>query len=241
MRQKRARKKPQAKPETDRVFKFPQADGSEVVIGDAGKHRELSPEKLSESAQDQEQWAGKAESPFVQESPQLAALVRARREVPDWRQSVAAIKADLRKHLTAEQRNFLKERLAHFEGVLAETLAVAGEYEEAATIHPNLDMRKEYRQIVKAINKPDDVVCKCKKTDPTIKTDESVVRQVWSSKRNQMMPLIRCNHCDSWNVKPETAELSRLSGLRRRAEQSTEGQAPADARQTLERAKHTTL
>lgn len=238
MRQKRARKKP---PKPDRVFKFPQAGGGEVTIGDAGKHRDLPPEKLSEAAQDQEKWAGKAESPFVQESPQLAALVRARREIPDWRQSVAVIKADLRKHLKPEEREFLQGRLAHFQTVLAEMLAVAGEYEEAAQTTPVVELRKEYRKILKAIDKPDDAVCKCKKTDPTLKTEESVVRLVWSNKHSQMMPVVRCNYCDSWNVKSEPSELSKFSGLRRRAEQLTEGQAPGDARQTLERAKHETL
>lgn len=237
MRQKRGKKRA-----ADRVFKFKRADGQAVTIGDAGAHRDLTPAKLAESAEDQEKWAAKAESPFIQESPQLAAFVRARRQIPEWQQSVDVIKADLRKRsIKPDERAFLKERLIHFETVLAETLAMAGEYAEAAKVTPVKELREEYKRIVEAIKRPDDEQCKCDQSNPNILTKEGIVKWVWSKKHRQMMPLIACHHCGEWNVKPETPEISRLRGLRRQAEKMTEGQAPGRARETLERAKHTTL
>lgn len=95
------------------------------------------------------------------------------------------------------------------ENQLADALAMQGKYAEAAVTHHDKYARKQYRDIAKAIDKPDEDLCDCKPKKHTLNGVEIAVptthiaRMVFSRKHGAVVGLEICA-CGKANARPLT-------------------------------------
>jgi hypothetical protein len=210
-------------------------------------HLRLTPEQLARAAADNARALAEANHPFALASPHERARARGVREAEEWGAALAQIEVALANALKSgtddevlAAMNARRNALDH----LSEAYAAQGRFDLAAAHAPDDARRKELEKLWHAVMRPDDEVCgeECRKKfddDPTLLTKERVVHEVWSVKHNRVMPVVAC-HCGEWNARALPAEIGRQRAARSRARTLTEGLKPADAAETLRRARLTT-
>lgn len=226
-----------------KIFRFKTRDNEEYQIGDGGKHLQLTAEKLAESAQNQAEWNN---SPHVSLSPAMAQVHKARREALEWLQAGRVVELELHQPHTKQERKEIKARFNHLMTLLAEALAVCGNYDEALMVLPRhrVDLRREFERVRGAIDRPDDERCGegCKRAfdaDPTKVTAESVEKYVFDPRTQRMTPMIRCSSCGEVNVRMADGALAKQIEVRARAVELTKGKKPDEAKRILSEAKLT--
>lgn len=230
-----------AKKNEFKTFRFQTREGETYRIGDGGKHIQLTAEKLAESAKNQAEWNN---SPHLTVSPAMAQVYKARREALEWLQAVRVVELELHQPHTKQERKDIKARFNHLMTLLAEALAVCGNYAEALMVLPKhrVDLRREFERVLRAIERPDEDRCgpDCKQkfdADPTKVTTESVEKYVFSVKHGRMMPMIRCTTCGGVNVRMVDGDLAKQIAARSMAVEMTKGKKPEEARRILTEAK----
>lgn len=109
------------------------------------------------------------------------------------------------------------EEVEQAKRTLAEGLAMAGDFREAADLHPDGAQALRFAQIADAIEKPDKA-CDCVPAEAELNGEKItthprfVSERVYSKKHGgKLMPLIRCRECGDENVRAlgtATAERS---------------------------------
>jgi len=221
------------KREPPKQFKFKTATGAEYVIGDLGKSSALTREKLEESVRNQAAWS--ESSPHVQVDAHMSAVLRARREAPDWLEGLKQVELELHQRHSKEERKNLKRLFNHYSKLLAETLATMGEYEDALLVLPKHEtaLRREWKALLEAVWKDDEHICgnKCEvafNSDPNLMTRERIHAFVWSKKHGKVMPAVRAA-CGDLNVRPLTGDLLRRHTARKEADEIIKGRTPKEA------------
>lgn len=223
--------------EEHKTFKFQTRSGETYQIGDSGKHLQLTVEKLQESAKNQAEWNN---SPHLSLSPAMAQVHQARREALEWLQAARPVELELHQNHTKAERKPILGRYNHLLTLLAEALAVCGNYEEALLVLPKhrVDLRREFEKVYRAIERPDDERCgeECKRAfeaDPTKLTAESVERYVFSVKHGRLLPMVRCTSCGDLNVRVADGDLAKQIQARSRATELTKGKRAEDVPRIL--------
>lgn len=110
---------------------------------------------------------------------------------------------------------------AHVAGAkaqLAEALAMQGDFQTAAKLHPSPDHAAHFQKIAEAIDLDDDAPpCDCPiethqiegSARPLIVPSEIIREMVFSKKHNKLMPLVECVKCGHANVQPAPQELAK--------------------------------
>lgn len=231
------------KSEEHKIFKFQTREGDTYQIGDGGKHLQLTAEKLAEAAKNQTEWNN---SPHLIVSPAMAQVHKARREALEWLQAARSVELELHQNHTKQERKNLQSRYNHLMTLLAEALAVCGNYKEALLVLPKhrVDLRREFEKVLRAIERPDEERCseECKKAfdaDPTKLTAESVEKYVLDPRTQRMTPMVRCASCGTLNVRAADGELAKQIQARSRAVELTKGKKPDEAKRILTEARLT--
>lgn len=209
---------------TSRTFTLP--DGTPYTIGDAGAHRDLSPEKLEEARKNQEKWASQASSPFTAATPQMAAYLRSVKILPELLERYSHSPSDL------------------LELQISECYATQGDYESAFSWTNEPARKAQYAAMDHAINRPDDEDCgpDCDAAfaaNAALFTKDTLAAWQFDPRFGQIRPVIRCATCGSLNVKPMTDALVKQRALRAKAQEMTKGLSPTQARQAMVAAKLT--
>lgn len=225
-----------------KVFTFKNRDG-EYQIGDGGAHLRLSPKKLQQANENQDEWAT---SPHLLVSSGMARVQKARREALTWLEGARAIDLELHQPHTKQERKELNGRLHHFLTLLAESLAACGNYDEALLVLPRhrIDLRREYEAAQKAIDRDDNERCgpECEEVfagTPSVVTRERVVNYVWSRRHGALVPLIACTSCGALNARPADGALADQIAARSRAVGLAHGKRPDEIRRVLTNARLT--
>lgn len=122
----------------------------------------------------------------------------------------------------AKGRN--KEARILAQNQLAEGLALQGKYAEAAETHTDRVTRKYYRDIVRAINKPDEDRCKCKDSQAKMNgVDLSITPRferdkVFSPVHGKIVSLVECSKCGDLNARPLKSRLIPMQGALQESE-----------------------
>jgi hypothetical protein len=219
-------------------FKFKARDGSEYVIGDKGRHLDLTPERVEASIREQARLA--ESSPYISVSPQMAQVLHARRVAVDWLEGLKQTELELHQRHTKAERKDLQRLFNHYSKLLAEALATMGEFEQALTVLPKNEvaLRKEFQAMHRAVWLDDDARCgeKCAKAiemNPNLVTAERVHKYVFSKKHGKILPAIACGHCGAFNVRPPDGQLLARMTARQRADDLIKDKSPNDAVATL--------
>jgi hypothetical protein len=222
------------KDEKPKTFKFKAVDGSEFQIGDAGRHLELTPEKVEESIREQARLA--ESSPHIQLDVHLAQVAQARRVAVDWLEGLKAVELELHQQHTKEERKELRRMFDHYAKLLAEALATMGEFEQALTVLPKSEtaLKKEYKALHQAVWRDDDARCgaKCERAieaNPNLVTTERIHRSVWSKKHGRIMSVLVCSNCGAMNARPLDGQTLRRHQARLQADEIVRGKSPEDA------------
>lgn len=96
---------------------------------------------------------------------------------------------------------------------LADALAMQGRYAEAAQVHPDKHRRKHFRDLGKAIEKPDEEKCRCK--DKHISIDKQPVdltprferARIFSPVHGEVVSVVECLKCKHTNARPLRSRL----------------------------------
>lgn len=116
----------------------------------------------------------------------------------------AALQHHARAQLLSEHSS--DDEVLQARATMAEGLALAGEFREAADIHPHEVHRNRFSAIADAIERDDDERCKCvpaehKVDDKTVTVhNRNITETVMSKKHGKLMPLIKCQ-CGDENVR----------------------------------------
>lgn len=121
------------------------------------------------------------------------------------RGNLAATAKDKGKEARRTEREQLK--------ALAHGLAMQGRYEEAIKFHPFKRMQKHYREILDAIERPDDDRCGC--ADAKARAGDVVIGitprfergLVFSAKHSGAVSLVECSKCGDLNARPLVGRL----------------------------------
>lgn len=109
-------------------------------------------------------------------------------------------------------RRKTKERDAQ----LADNLAKQGRFDEAAEAHPDLEMKDYYRSVWEAVWSDDEDLCDCRQPKAIHQGKQVLlqkfqhVRDIYSLRENQEVPLLRCLVCGDMNARPLTTDLQRI-------------------------------
>lgn len=145
-------------------------------------------------------------------SPEEARLVRAR----VLEQVALCGLESLPKRGAKVERRKLKAELAY-------ALSMQGRYVEAAYIMPDLQTKKRFRDIQKAIARDDDEHCDCACERVEIDgrsleiPNENVVEEIYSEKHGEMVYLTRCISCGDVFARPLAGSASLRLALWRNA------------------------
>lgn len=106
-----------------------------------------------------------------------------------------------------------KEARVLAQSQLADALAMQGQYAEAAKIHPDKHRRKYFRDLGKAIEKPDDEKCKCRdkhieiNKQPVDLTPRLERARIFSPVHGEVVSLVECLKCGHKNARPLRSRL----------------------------------
>lgn len=115
------------------------------------------------------------------------------------------------------------------EAQLADAVAMQGRYAEAAKLHPDKHRRKHFRDLVRAIEKPDDEKCTCK--DKSISIDKQQVdltprferERVFSPVHGEIVSVVECMKCKHKNARPLRSRLLQNNAAREGNEAARSG------------------
>lgn len=96
---------------------------------------------------------------------------------------------------------------------LADALGMQGRYTDAAKLHPDKHRRKYFRDLVRAIEKPDAEKCRCK--DKHIEIDKQPVEltprleraRIFSPVHGEIVSVVECLKCGHKNARPLRSRL----------------------------------
>ncbi len=164
------------------------------------KKLQITPDKQEQIDQEQKEWAQR--SPFASPSGLQMEQSNAAVFIRDMEQAIKdGFKAD----------NALKSRMA-------ESYAILGHYQKSVQLESDKLKRREYLEILEAIDRDDTEECNCEtqKGDLELAT-QFVKKDVWSPKHNRIMPLVVCMKCGHANVRTLPTDLRKLREARRKA------------------------
>lgn len=93
-----------------------------------------------------------------------------------------------------------------------------GKYAEAATTHTNAQRRRYFREIIKALEKPDNARCKCKDRKAKINGTEISITprferaRLFSPIHKRVVSLVECSKCGDLNARPVVSRLLQHQG-----------------------------
>lgn len=103
---------------------------------------------------------------------------------------------------------------------LADALGMQGRYAEAAKTHPDKHRRKYFRDLGKAIEKPDDEKCKCKdkrisiESQPVELTPRFERARIFSPVHGEIVSVVECLKCHHTNARPLRSRLLQNNAAR---------------------------
>lgn len=198
--------------------------------------RLTNPDVLAQSEQMRADLSKRAQSPFAHLSPHDAERHNAGIIATHLEGELQHLNEELGRAITTYADDRLNELLEAQKAVsarLAESYATLGRYDLAAQTTPHQEQRKEYVEILEAINRPDDEWCPCAPGRDHIKRDITLPD-------GQRKVLRACSGCGGMNVVPIPAHLAQQRAHRAKARQSTEGMSMEDATNHLRSKGHTT-
>lgn len=119
-----------------------------------------------------------------------------------------------------------KESRILAENQLADALAMQGKYAEAAETHNDKRARKHYRDIVKAIETPDDEKCNCADSKAKINDAELSITprferaEIFSPVHGGLVSLIQCQKCGHLNARSPRSRLLPMKAALNQSEQA---------------------
>jgi len=108
--------------------------------------RITNPKVAEEAAQMRLELARRINSPFARLTPEEFALARATARIEHLEQALLMVQAEERNTRGKESRRQLAEARAGLLARIAENLAVLGQYDLAAAVHPDPGHQAEYRK-----------------------------------------------------------------------------------------------
>lgn len=164
------------------------------------KNLQITPEKQEQIDAEQKEWATR--SPFATPSGLQMEMSNASVFLRDMEQAIKdGLKPD----------NALKSRMA-------ESYAVLGQYDEAIKLEKDKIKRREYLEVLEAINRDDDDFCTCENQKGDIElTNQYVKKEIFSPKHNKLMPVVTCRSCGHSNVTYTPKDLTKLRQARKLA------------------------
>jgi hypothetical protein len=101
------------------------------------------------------------------------------------------------------------ETETHARATLAEGLAKWGRFAEAAEVHPDEEMQRDYGAIEEAIARDDSEKCDCPDSEGFGQsiTPRVVNQVVYSEPHNGLVPLVQCSRCGHLNARPLNGRL----------------------------------
>lgn len=207
--------------------------GGTYQIGDKGAHFELTPEKLAEAVKQQAELAETVQSPFLNVSPQMSIVNRARRELPDWYESLQQVEIAL-SIAKRKQKKELHVRRNHFLGLIAESLAILGDFQMAIAVSPKgyKIQRKEWKVLAAALADTDGCDCSIE-NHVFLATKERVHKEVFDPATGKMRVLVACNVCNKVSAKAPSPELVKHRDARAQAAGLARGKTHAQAHREL--------
>lgn len=178
--------------------------------------RITNPKVAEASAEFQKQMAQSNPSPLAHVAPKELELQRAARMAEHLEQDYRRIIEQTYRAKAAglpslsEARNAIAARLA-------EAYATLGRYPEALLIDPRPEHRIQYRQVLRAIERPDGEWCDCPPGADYVK--ETVMSHV----HGKLMPLRACGRCRGVNVTELPTHLEHQQSLESQAAQMVKG------------------
>jgi len=125
------------------------------------------------------------------------------------------------------ERHYLK---THDKNGRAEALGMLGNYEKAALVATDAELRKVMRERRDAVKKSDKD-CDCdtyyEAEDGTLLPNQHVEFYGYSEKHKQAVPFIRCRECGDLNARLMTPQLAEQQKMRRQSEKGTEVKSSA--------------
>lgn len=203
-----------------------------------------------QTQEQQQQWKRQANEPFSQPSVQDIFRAQAVQMAEEMRTVIERLKAELSKTITSggdEDPRKLQDAIRALRFRRAESLALIGRYDLAASETPDAERRDHYHKIIDALNRPDDEWCKCEPhrgTGPYSELEMSrqyVRSEVFSIVHGQVVFLLACTGCGEWNgVRELPKHIAEARGHRARAHQMASTLTPDDAAKLLASRNHTT-
>ena len=137
----------------------------------------------------------------------------------------ALLEATARGNLEQSKGKNKEARILH-ENQLAEAVAMQGRYVEAAEIHNDKRARKHYRDIIKAIEKPDEEKCKCQDSKAKMGELELSITprferaRIFSPVHGEVVSLVECGKCGHKNTRQLKSRLLPMRAALNQSEQA---------------------
>jgi hypothetical protein len=107
---------------------------------------------------------------------------------------------------------------------LADALAMQGRYAEAAEMHTDRHRRKYFRDVKKALEKPDDEKCGCPDRKAEVSgqqiaiTPRYEVEKIYSPIHGELVSVVKCSKCEHLNARPLRSRLLQSQAAQERNE-----------------------
>lgn len=179
----------------------------------------LTPDKLEAAALEQRRLAEVVNSPYSNKSPQ---------DIQRFNAGIIIKETEAMLAITPKLSAPAREQYA-------EALAEVGYFEHAAKVTKDKDKRQYFKEIWKAVLRPDHEKCKCLKTDfnGVRKNNLYAESEVWSHKHNKRMPVVKCNTCGHRNVTALPESIQKERDIRKRNLSYVTGKTHEDAKKIL--------
>jgi hypothetical protein len=179
-------------------------------------------------------------SPFGRLSPQEQERANAAIMAKDLRSNLTNVNRQITEIILVDgseqtkRLNELQDARLQICARLSEAYASLGRFDLAAEMAPDLDVRKEYVEILAAINRDDGEWCEC------APGRDHVLRDVFSLKHGRMVSIRRCTGCKGLNAGPLPVHLAEQRAHRAKAAGMVAGKTPEEAKAILSAQGHTT-
>ena len=204
----------------------------------------LNPELLVKADAQQRAWRSKAASPYGSMSPQEFERVRAVRMVEEMLRDLPPLVQEIHRLSISDPQSRLAEydqARINLQTQLAEQLAIMGRFDEAAIYEPDSKERDNYVSILEAVMRDDEEDCGHSPKRKFVEKD------VWSIRHERDLHLVTCaqvlsnrSTCGFRNVQALPPGLVRQREARATARQIAGSLSPAEAKEALTAAGHTT-
>jgi len=115
---------------------------------------------------------------------------------------------------------------------LADAIAMQGRFAEAAQTHTDKTRRKYFRDVGKAIEKPDEEKCSCSDRKAKVGDNELEITprferaQIFSPVHNEVVSLVECSKCRHLNARPLRSRLLKHNDAIAQNEAAVKGKHP---------------